>query len=104
MKKCLSHKYLDYIHVPSAQYAEIISKGFNFPLERMIVTTFGVNELETDTFPVPEGFGDGSYALAIGRSNRDYDFLCRAWQQVDYPLVIISDTYKGDVSKFKNII
>jgi len=33
------------------------------------------------------------YALAIGRSNRDYDYLIRTWEQIDYNLVIISDEY-----------
>ena len=45
---------------------------------------------------------DYSYALAIGRSNRDYDFLIDAWESIDYPLVIICDTYKKDIDN-KNI-
>ena len=43
------------------------------------------------------------YALSIGRSNRDFDFLISAWKDIDYPLVIISDTYTGNNGGNKNI-
>lgn len=97
MSKCVSGKYLDYIHVLSEQYADAISKEFGFPRERIVVSAFGVND-EYDVLSkmnAPTGYESGAYALAIGRSNRDYDFLIRAWESVDYPLVIISDTYQG---------
>lgn len=100
MQKCISKKYLDYIHVPSDQYADAISRDFAFPRERIIVTPFGVND-DYDTYmklDPPTEFPKDGYALAIGRSNRDYDFLIHAWEGIDYPLVIISDTYKGGVS------
>ena len=35
------------------------------------------------------------YMVAIGRSNRDFNFLINAWDGLTYPLVIISDTFKG---------
>ena len=104
MGKCTSAKYIDYIHVPSNQYADQISREFQFPRERIIVTHFGVNDCfeEFSGLPVPEGFQKDAYALAIGRSNRDYDFLVEAWQGIDYPLVIISDTYKMR-TRYENI-
>lgn len=43
----------------------------------------------------PEGFAGGSYALALGRSNRDFQFLIECWDEIDFPLVIISDTFSG---------
>ncbi len=103
MKKCVSPKYLDYLHVLSDQYADKISGEFNFPRERIIVTPFGVNDCDYSHLPVPNGFEKDSYALAIGRSNRDYDFLINAWQGIDYPLVIISDTYNGKIPENSNI-
>ena len=103
MKKCVSPKYLDYLHVLSDQYADKISKEFDFPRERIIVTAFGVNDCDYSHLPVPEGFKKDGYALAIGRSNRDYDFLVNAWQGIDYPLVIISDTYRGKIPTNRNI-
>ena len=100
MSKCLDKRYMDYIHVLSFEYADSISAEFDFPRERIIVTAFGVND-EIDfmsALELPQGFEKDSYALAIGRSNRDYDFLIKAWEGISYPLVIISDTYKGEIS------
>lgn len=101
MGKCTSKKYLDYIHVLSEAYAEIISREFSYPRERIIVTTFGVND-QYEAFsglPAPNGYVRDGYALSIGRSNRDFDFLARAWRGVDFPLVIISDTYPGEIDE-----
>ena len=100
MGKCMSEKYLDYLHVPSKEYAEQIYKEFGYPKERIIVSCFGVKDRyeELKDLPVPKGFAKEGYALAIGRSNRDFDFLIHAWKNIKYPLVIISDTYKGQVN------
>lgn len=97
MGKCVSEKYLDYIHVLSDSYADIIAEEFHFPRERIVVTGFGVNDKYTELSQTktPGQYGKDQYALAIGRSNRDYDFLIDAWEEIDYPLVIISDTYEG---------
>lgn len=98
MEKCLSGGYMDHLHVLSESYADEVSRMFSFPRERILVSPFGVDDLYADTasLSAPEGFERGGYALAIGRSNRDYDFLIRAWEEIDLPLVIISDTYKGE--------
>lgn len=99
MGKCVSPKYMDYLHVLSQGYAQAMHAEFGFPPERIIVSSFGVNDRfeELRNLPAPEGYRKNGYALAIGRSNRDYDFLINAWHGIDYPLVIISDTYKGSV-------
>ena len=97
MGKCMDRTYLDYLHVPSEEYADRIAAEFQFPRDRILVTGFGVNDCysEFSALPAPAPYQKDGYALAIGRSNRDYDFLIRAWEGIDYPLVIISDTYKG---------
>lgn len=97
MGKCLSNRYLDYIHVPSRDYAEAVHNEFSFPKEQIIVSNFGVNDQysKMKDLEAPHGFRKDGYALSIGRSNRDFDFLIRAWSGIDFPLVIISDTYKG---------
>lgn len=96
MGKCINPQYMDYLHVLSEDYADVVSKEFGFPRNRIVVTPFGVNDRfdEFKMLQVPKGFEKEGYALAIGRSNRDYDFLIEAWEKIDYPLVIISDTYK----------
>lgn len=105
MKKCVNTEYMDYLHVLSDAYADLIAEQFQFPRERIIVTGFGVNDCyeEFSVLPAPDSFVKDGYALAIGRSNRDYDFLIRAWEGIDYPLVIISDTYKGSAQS-ENIV
>lgn len=106
MKKCMDTRYLDILHVLSESYADIVSQEFAFPRERIIVTTFGINDMHgiLSGLEAPEGYQKDGYALAIGRSNRDYDFLIRAWKNIDYPLVIISDTYKGSVAGNNRIL
>ena len=46
------------------------------------------------------------YTLAIGRSNRDYDFLIRCWKEMpnSNKLIIICDQYKPKVKLPHNII
>ena len=96
MGKCINPQYMDYLHVPSQEYTEAIHREFGFPLNRIIVFPFGVHDRfdQLHGLAAPSGFQKEQYALAIGRSNRDYDFLIRAWKNIDFPLVIISDTYK----------
>lgn len=100
MGKCLSKPYVDYIHVLSNQYAEIISREFHFPKERIIVTAFGIDDSYEKYcgLDAPVGYTKSGYMLALGRSNRDFDFLIRAWKDIQYPLVIISDAYKVDTN------
>ena len=105
MRKCVDVRYLDYIHVPSQNYAEETSRVLNFPLERIIVIPFGIND-PYERFvklPYPESAPKEGYALSIGRSNRDFEFLMRSWESVQYPLVIISDTYSGPCPENPNI-
>ena len=101
MDKCLSGSYVDYIHVPSGEYAEIVSQTFHFPKEKIIVATFGIDDLyeKYHALDTPNGYTKNSYMLALGRSNRDFDFLIRAWQDIQYPLVIVSDTYSGSTDQ-----
>lgn len=104
MQKCLNPVYMDYIHVLSDAYADRVSAEFGFPRERILVTCFGINDPlpEYSCMASPEGYMRDGYALAIGRSNRDYDFLIEAWKTIDYPLVIICDTY-GKTVESSNI-
>ncbi len=105
MSRCVQTGYMDCLHVLSYGYAKEISKIFNFPMENILVTPFGVNDPyeEFSKLDVPAIAPKNGYALAIGRSNRDYDFLINAWENINYPLVIISDTYKGESPSNANV-
>ncbi|MBE6903046.1 MAG: glycosyltransferase family 4 protein [Ruminococcaceae bacterium] len=97
MGKCLETGYIDYLCVLSQNYAKIISEEFNLPLEKIIILPFGINDPYENfsKLAAPSEAPENGYVLAIGRSNRDYDFLISAWEKIEYPLVIIADTYKG---------
>ncbi len=101
MNKCLSGQYVDYIHVPSSEYADIISSQFRFPRKKIIVATFGIDDIyeHYHMIDAPEGFEKNGYMLAVGRSNRDFDFLISSWKDIQYPLVIVSDTYGGNTDQ-----
>lgn len=105
MKKCISDKYLDFIHVLSNEYADNINRSFDFQRERIIVTTFGVNDIykEYKDCNPPKGYSKNEYVMSIGRSNRDFDLLIDAWKDVDIPLIIISDTFKTTKTLPKNV-
>lgn len=94
MLLCVNPKYLDFIHIPSQKAAKDACSFFNFPMERIIVSCFGVDDLygRYRNIDCPELLKNERYALAIGRSNRDYGFLIKAWEKINCKLVIISDT------------
>lgn len=111
MRMCLEGGYLDYIHVPSHEYADEISRKFRFPREHILVTHFGVDDIYIcwKDSKAPEGFDKNQYAVSIGRSNRDFELLLNAWKNIDFPLILISDTFKpkaplpGNVTFVNNV-
>ena len=96
---------MDYLHVLSQSYAEEISNSFNFPIEKILVIPFGINDPyeEFSKLERPSDAPEKGYVLSIGRSNRDYDFLVSGWKNISFPLVIISDTYEGDGNGNSNV-
>lgn len=97
MKMCLSGGYVDFLHVPSYEYADTISKEFGFSRDKIIVAPFGIDDIYEKFWNLgpPEDYKKDGYMVAIGRSNRDFNFLINAWEGLTYPLVIISDSFKG---------
>lgn len=108
MRKCVCGGYLDYIHVPSAEYADWFSAEFQFPRDHIIVTRFGVDDIygQWKDSAAPDGLKANGYAMSIGRSNRDFAWLIRAWADIDFPLILISDTfdYRGTLPKNVTLI
>ena len=89
MSRMAKSPYLDCMHVPSRKYAKLCSSELGVSESKFLVTPFGITDLWDRYNDMIE---DGGYALAIGRSNRDYDWLIDEWT-IDLPLIIISDTY-----------
>lgn len=105
MRKCVSSGYLDYIHVPSNDYADAVSKDLCFPREKIIVAPFGVDDIYSrwKDSRAPAGYIRNGYAMTIGRSNRDFDLLIDVWKNIDFPLVVVSDTYIPPKTLPKNV-
>ena len=104
MRYILTSEYIDYIHVPSNNYAQQCSDILGIARDKIIVTYFGI----PDTY---DKWKDSkceydNFSLAIGRSNRDYDFLIDTWKQMpkENKLLIVSDEYKTNEKLPKNII
>lgn len=104
MSYIIKSKYLDYIHVPSKDYAIKCSKEFDVPLKKFIVTYFGLPDLYNKWKEAKCEYDN--YFLSIGRSNRDYEFLIDIWKDMPSKdkLLIICDELKTDIKLPKNII
>lgn len=100
----IDSKYLDYLHVLSKDYAFKCSKEFNVPIEKFIVTHFGLPDLYNKWKNQKCEYED--FCLAIGRSNRDYEFLINAWNEMprENKLLIICDQLKNINGLSENII
>jgi glycosyltransferase involved in cell wall biosynthesis len=103
MYYCVHNDYLDYIHVPSWNYAEICEQSFNIRKNKIIVAPFGLpdtyNKWKNSSVEYE------NYSFAIGRSNRDFDWLVNVWGGIENELLVIaSDTYKPTVALPHNVI
>ena len=106
MKKSLEGETINHIHVLSNTYADWVCSELQYDRKNVIVSPFGILD-EYDRYSqleAPAGFEENGYFLAIGRSNRDYDFLIEVWETIDFPLVIISDKYKGTTNNSNIVI
>ena len=92
------------IHIPSEEYAKKVIKEFNIPKEKFIITPFGLDDTYNKYKDLKAEYKD--YYLAIGRSNRDYDFLIEVWNNLpkEYKLLIICDSYKEKNKLPDNVI
>lgn len=93
MMFCVKNSYLDYIHVPSYNYASYCTKELKIPREKIIVTPFGL----PDTYEQWKNskVSYKNFWFSIGRSNRDFQFLVDAWRKMPLNelLIIASDTF-----------
>ena len=96
--------YMYKIHVPSHSYAKQCSKMMGINEDKIAVTPFGLPDSSANWKDSKVEYK--SYSLAIGRSNRDFEFLINAWRNVDsrFKLLIISDTYRPKNVLPKNVI
>ena len=102
MKGIVKSNYIKKIFVLSEEYAKKCADTFDVDLNKFGVIPFGVPDLYSlyKNSVKPLSY---DYVLAIGRSNRDYDWLIEEWNDIDDNLVIICDTYIPKVKLPKNV-
>jgi len=106
MKFAIDNKYLAAVHLPSYAAARNLKRDLGIGEEKVIVTNFGVDDISDEMASYP--FGEKrEYVFSIGRSNRDFDFLVRAWSQPclkDELLIIAADQWKPSQPLPPNVI
>lgn len=100
MKYSINNKYVDLLFVPSIDYIDICSKSLEIDSSKIKTLPFGIPD-QYERYK--DNYIQEKYILSIGRSNRDYDWLINEWNNIDYPLYIISDTYKYNKDNNNNI-
>ena len=99
MQYIVNSRYLDYIMVPSVKYIDLCVKQLDADKCKFHTLRFGIPDL----FEKYKTIESEKFALAIGRSNRDYDWLIEEWKNIEIPLLIISDSYTPSIDVPKNI-
>ena len=86
MEFVVNSPYIDRFIVFSSKEVSYYSSLFNCPEDRFVSIRLGVDG--NPGYPITKG----DYCFSTGRSNRDYAFLCNAFRNLPYRLVIASDT------------
>lgn len=101
MQYMVNSDYIDYIHVLSHNYAKKCVEELGIDEKKILVFPFGTNDQYESFKKIKKT--ENEFVLAIGRSNRDYEWLIDEWRNVDYPLYIICDTFKAPNNLPNNI-
>lgn len=94
MSYILKSRYINLVHVPSFKYAAETCREFSLDDSIMAVAPFGTPDNYDNWKNLDCQMKD--YVLSIGRSNRDFDWLVKVWENnvlADHHLLIISDTW-----------
>jgi len=85
IKSIVNSRYLDGLFVYSRGEVEFYSRCLGCDPSKFTYVHLGIGELPTVTV------NKGDYCFSAGRSNRDYTFLCRAFKNLPYRLLIATD-------------
>ena len=94
MRYVVKSEYVDVFVCSSEKYCEYCARMFDEPRERFVFLPFGVNDY-TKILDMSKP-ASNDYILALGRSNRDWDFLIDALSGTEYPLRIVCDELHKD--------
>ncbi|MDD4371670.1 MAG: glycosyltransferase [Anaerostipes sp.] len=91
VKKAIQSIYIDKIIVYSSSEVDYYSELFEVENYKFIFFPLGISDKKIVGDPkinLPEQ----PFVLSVGRSNRDYRFLLSCIKQVEYPVVILTDS------------
>lgn len=94
MNYIVKSDYVDVFVCSSEKYCDYCAQMFDEPRERFVFLPFGVNDY-TKILDMSKP-ASNDYILALGRSNRDWDFLIDALAGTEYPLRIVCDELHKD--------
>lgn len=94
MQHIVKSEYVDIFVCSSEKYCDYCSRMFDEPRERFVFLPFGVNDY-TKIMDMSKP-ASNDYILALGRSNRDWDFLIDALTGTEYALRIVCDELHRD--------
>lgn len=101
MKYIVTSDYIDKMSTTSKSECELYSKIFGVNVNKFVFTPFGVNSIEEKVRDIKCDENE-KFILALGRSNRDWNFLIDTLKNSEYKLKIICDELKVK-EKYKNI-
>ena len=94
MRYVVKSKYVDVFVCSSDNYCDYCASIFDEPRDRFVFLPFGVNDFAKMHNKSRPATND--YILALGRSNRDWDFLIETLADTQYPLRIVCDELHRD--------
>ena len=89
MRYVVKSPYVDIFVCSSQTFCDRCAEIFDEPKERFVFLPFGVNDYTKIVDHCIPATND--YILALGRSNRDWDFLIDSLSDIDFPVRIVCD-------------
>ncbi len=89
MRYIIKSKYVDVFVCSSQNFCDYCAEMFDEPKERFVFLPFGVNDFTKIVDTSKPATND--YILALGRSNRDWDFLIDSLAGTEYEVRIVCD-------------
>lgn len=90
VRYAVTSRYIHKIYVFGKSEIDHYMQLFGLPREKFVAETLGIADTAAQVHALPPARTDRFY-IAPGRSNRDYDFLRRAWAERSEPLCIVCD-------------
>lgn len=96
MKYAVNNQYVDIVQTEAEGYIEYIHTSLGVPKNKIKYVPFGVNDFSN--WPeADKTIEEKDFVLAIGRSNRDWEYVIEVFKNTNIPLVIICDSLSNNI-------